>query len=142
MKDFISEIIVKMKPVKPKSPSDLEVINDMLSDKFIILHKALITQGARIMATLDQIKAAIVELKAVVADEATEVSTELASLNAKVAALQAELANGTAVSAADLDEVLASINGVSALVEGIIETAAPVEPVLDPVPTEEPLPAE
>jgi hypothetical protein len=137
MSDFIEQIILKMKkPNKPKCKSDIEVISEILSDKLIVLHMELIKQGVKIMASLDQVKAAIVELKATVADEATEVSNEIAILGATITELQAELANGTAVSAADLDEVLEQIQGVSALVEGIIETAAPVDPVLDPLPAD------
>jgi len=105
MSDFIEQIIFKMRPNKPKSPSDLEVINDMLSDKFIVLHKALINQGARIMATLEEVKAAI-------AAEKAEVAAKIAELTASIESLEAELANGTPVTAEDLQALVDGVKGI------------------------------
>lgn len=115
MNKFITEIIVKIKPTKPKSKSDLEVIKETLSDYFIILHKALLKQGALTMATLDEVKAAI-------AAEKVEVAGKIAELTTAIEALEAELANGTPVTADDLA-------GLVAQVQGIFVAEAPAEPL-------------
>jgi len=121
MNQFINQIILKIKPVKPTSPSDLEVIKDLLSDKFIIIHKALINQGARIMAELKDVQAAI-------AAEKAEVAAKIAALTASIESLKAELANGTPVTSEDLAALVAGV-------QGIFVAEAPVDPA-------EPLPAE
>jgi hypothetical protein len=83
MNEFIKGVIDKMKPTKPTSPSDLEVITGLLSDKFIEFHTALIKQGAMTMAKLD-------ELLAVVAKE-TEEGAALVASNNFLVALNVEL---------------------------------------------------
>lgn len=105
MNDFIKEITIKMKPIKPTSPSDLEVIKDLLSDKFIVFHMALIKQGATIMATLEEVKAAI-------AAEKVEVAAKIAALTASIESLEAELANGTPVTAEDLQALVDGVKGI------------------------------
>lgn len=105
MSQFIEQIILKMKPNKPKCPSDIEVINEMLSDKFITLHKALIKQGATIMAELKDVQDAI-------AAEKAEVAAKIAALTATIEALEATLANGTPVTGDDLAALVAQVQGI------------------------------
>lgn len=105
MSAFIEQIILKMKPNKPKCPSDIEVINEMLSDKFIVLHKALIKQGALIMAELKDVQDAI-------AAEKAEVAEKIAELTATIETLTTELANGTPVTAEDLAALVAGVQGI------------------------------
>jgi hypothetical protein len=116
---FITEIIVKMKPNKPTRKSDVEVLDDLISDKFITLHKALIKQGARIMAELKDVQDAI-------AAEKAEVAAKIAALTATIEALEATLANGTPVTGDDLAALVAQVQGIF---------------VAD-APADEPLPAE
>jgi hypothetical protein len=110
MNDFIKEITKRMKPDQPTSPSDLEVIKALLSDKFIEFHMALIKQGATIMTRLD-------ELLAVVAKE-TEESAALVASNKFLTALNAELQAkaDTAIDALDALE--------TAVEEGVLLSAA------------------
>jgi|GEM_PF-2901905 len=125
MSDFIKEIIIRMTPDKPKSQSDLEVIKQLLSDKFIVFHMALLKQGASIMASVAQLEAAVANLQATVVNEAEEVSTEVANLKALIEAGASD--NGIPPEA--LDGILASINSVSESVSKIIVAATPVEPL-------------
>ena len=85
------------------------------------------SQGIHIMATLIELQTAVSKLASNTATEKTEAlaaqrsSTEaIKALTEQVAALKAQLANGTTVSTADLDALLAQITGIDTAVQAII----------------------
>jgi len=74
----------------------------------------LLKIGERIMATLDEVKAAV-------AAEAQQVKDRVDALEAQVVALQEQVAAGGAATAADLDGLIVSI-------QGIFTPATPADP--------------
>ena len=87
------------------------------------------TQGTLIMATLIDIQNALTKLSSDTTSEKAEaLAAQLAStaaiktLSDQVAGLKAQLANGSTVSTADLDALLAQINGIDSSVQAIIPT--------------------
>lgn len=75
--------------------------------------------GALLMATLKDVQASIAKLSTDIAAEKVLVLASIATLNGTIATLQAQLANGTQVSAADLQSLVDSLNGVDVQVQAI-----------------------
>lgn len=101
--------------------------NTSTPDATLKLLATLQSQGIHIMATLIEVQNALAKLANDTATEKTEaLAAQLASTDAikaltdQVAGLKAQLANGTTVSAADLDALLAQINGIDTAVQAII----------------------
>ena len=86
----------------------------------------LTKQGAKIMATLAEVKAEIAKVKQTIVEEKAEVHTKLNELAAEIQALKDQIANGTVVTATDLDELIASVKEIDTAVEDISE------PVVEP----------
>jgi hypothetical protein len=95
------------------------------------VHRKLHQNREIIMANQAEVLAAIEELKATAAEEKTEVVAAVANAVAAAVApleqvileLQGQIANG-----ADLSDLLAAVQGVTADVEAIVEASAPEEP--------------
>jgi predicted nucleic acid-binding Zn-ribbon protein len=82
------------------------------------LHK----QGEKIMATLAEVQAKIVQVKADIVSEKAEVQAALAALKTEIQALKDQIASGGgAVTAADLDGLIASIDEIDTGVKDISE---------------------
>lgn len=83
-------------------------------------NKALLTnihnQGVLIMASLAELQNALTTLNATITSEQAEV---LSAINA----LKTQLSNGTNVTTADLDAILAQINSANTAVQGIFTPA-------------------
>jgi len=77
------------------------------------------TLGAKIMATLDDVKAALAAAAEAATNEKAEVGTKLDNLNVQIQALKDQIAGGTLVTAADLDALVTQINGIATDVENI-----------------------
>jgi hypothetical protein len=92
-----------------------------------------------VMANLDDVKAAQVELLAAMDAEKVEVAealTELKSANTdlqdQVTQLKADIAKGGVVTAADLDDIVASLKADAEKIQGIYDKPA-VQPTVPPV---------
>ncbi len=79
------------------------------------------------MATLEDIQAALAQAAADATAEKAEVAAAIQALNDKITALQGRVGSGGVVTAADLDGVLAQIQGIDAQVKDITVPAAPPE---------------
>lgn len=77
------------------------------------------------MATLDELKAAIAAVKEDIQAEKTEVQAKLTSLLTEIQELKDQIGEGTAVTPADLDEVVASVNSIAKSVKDMSEPEAP-----------------
>jgi ACT domain-containing protein len=78
----------------------------------------------RMMATLEDVKAEISTLKDHIATEGAEVKTAVTALQDQVATLQAQIAAGTAVTSADLDDLITQLKDVETGVDNIIAPPA------------------
>ena len=103
--------------------------NASAPDATLTLLAKLQSQGTLIMATLAEVQNALTKLaNAAAVEKAEALAAQLAStdsikaLTEQVAGLKAQLANGTTVSTADLDALLAQINGIDSAVQSIIPT--------------------
>lgn len=77
------------------------------------------------MATLADVKAALAQAAADATAEKAEVATAIKTLSDQIVALQAQIAAGTAVTAADLDDLVTQINGIDTAVKDITVPVAP-----------------
>ncbi len=78
------------------------------------------------MATLAEVKAAIAQVATDIVAEKAEVQTALAALKTEIQALKDQIAAGSAVTAADLDELITSVNAIDTGVKDISEPSVPV----------------
>ncbi len=85
----------------------------------------ILTNGESIMATLDDVKAALAQAATDATAEKAEVTAAISALNDTITALQAQIASGSVVTAADLDGLLASIQGIDAQVKDITVPVVP-----------------
>lgn len=77
------------------------------------------------MATLKDVQDALAQAAVDATAEKAEVTAAIQALKDKIAALQAQIDAGTVVTSADLDAIVASINGIDAQVKDI---SVPVQP--------------
>jgi hypothetical protein len=68
-----------------------------------------INERTKTMPTVAELKTAVADA---VGQEAAEVAARLKALEDEVVALKEQIANGTAISQADIDDVLTSIRGI------------------------------
>jgi len=92
----------------------------------IHFHFNELIEGNKIMATLQEVKDAITQAAASATAEKQEVTANIQALTDQVAALQSQIASGSGVTAADLDALLVSIQGVDQQVKDITVPAVPV----------------
>lgn len=109
-------------------------LHNQIANEFYKLITHQIKLGVLTMANLKDVQDAIAALSAAAAAEKVETdanvaasAASIATLTATVASLQGQLANGTSVSAADLQALVDSLNGVSVQVQAI---SAPIAPVV------------
>ncbi len=76
------------------------------------------------MATLADVQAALASVNDSITAERSEVQGKLTALADQVKALQAQIANGGAVTSADLDSVVTSIQAMQTGVQNISEPLA------------------
>ena len=88
----------------------------------------LLTERKNVMATLQDVQAKIDAVKADIAAEKAEVQAAIQALKDQIKALQDQIANGTNVSPADLDALVASLDQISTGVKDISEPSVVVEP--------------
>lgn len=101
-------------------------LHNQIANEFYKLITHQIKLGVLTMANLKDVQDAIASLSAAALAEKIETDANVAASQASIAALkatvvevQAQLANGTSVSAADLQALVDSLNGVSAQVQAI-----------------------
>jgi len=97
-------------------------------DEAVIKHllSPLSKLGAKIMATLQDLKDKVALLTTTIADEKAEVTAKLAELSTQIQALKDQLAAGTLVTQADLDGLAAQVDALTIAAEDITVPDAPV----------------
>jgi hypothetical protein len=93
-------------------------------ESYIKTGRSLWLHQAEVLAAIEELKATAAEEKTeVVAAVANAVAAAVAPLEQVILELQGQIANG-----ADLSDLLAAVQGVTADVEAIVEASAPEEP--------------
>jgi len=85
----------------------------------------LITQGGTLMNTVKDLKDAITQVAADIVAEKGEVQTQIINLTTQIKALSDQIASGVAITQADLDALISSVQGIDAGVKDISEPAVP-----------------
>ena len=93
-----------------KIPFFTDYFSNLGAELLVIQKLNYIIKGIDNMATKLDVLNAISALEARVA---TGLTAATAGLTAQIADLQKQLSNGTAVSAADLNDILAAVNGIA-----------------------------
>lgn len=92
-----------------------------LGETVVSLLQAIQSQGVEIMSTIAEVQAALEAVQTAVAAEKAEVTAALTALTDQIATLQAAIDAGAGVTAADLDGLKATAEGLISQVNAIKE---------------------